>query len=272
MKITCSRRDELLKERSEYKAARKAAEDASARQWQNYESAVAAIYTPIVEDIKAHLSQYTALTFDVEGDIGVGTSIRITVSCNEHNKFDENVALSWRWGVQVDRGSGEVQRSSSSWSGLKATTKEQMDSLRQSVDALDYLNNIDWEAMLNITYPKYQDFKDPDAPKMPEYRDFDKEIESATIEELIGQNKAIVFYNPGTDSIVWRTKYLAGKILRDSGSQYTVEYTYVPSSWRDDFDGATSEIIDHFENGRTYTGRIRKDKFSIVTPEHIIDL
>lgn len=272
MKITCSRRDDLLREQAEYDAAMKAYDDSVKKQWDDYHQGVEDVYNPIVNEIKSNLDAFTSLVFNVKADLAWGDDLRISIDCNNHRVFDENSALSWSYEAVVNKKSGEVVRKTSSWSGMSAVTPAQMKSLHETVDALDYLNSIDWNQLLELTFPQYEDYADPNAPARPDSRDFRSELRDATLEDLVGTNQAIAIQNPGTESIVYGSPVLFAKILKISGSQYTIQYAPGTRGWGRSAEPDAEYAKQNFANGTSYTGRIRKDKLIPYNPETIIDL
>lgn len=88
---------------------------------------------------------------------GPGFEVRIN---NGDSPHDKSKGLSWNWEVHIDK-DGNIGKDSGSWSGLKAITSEQIDDLRNTVDILTKLNQIDWKnmfEMVDAAYPKYEEF------------------------------------------------------------------------------------------------------------------
>lgn len=254
MKITCNRRDEILKQKAEWKAESDAAFAKHREETQAFDKAERAVTDPIKEDIEHVLSQYRTLKFDVRVNRDFSNMLSVTVECNENNKFDDNVALSWSYKAVMSK-DGQVQKETSSWSGLKATTKAQMQSLTETLEALKYLNSIDWATLLNKDLPKYEDYSKTDTSKY--YRDapnFDQMLLEADIEESIGKDVLLV----GAGSInqrgypIGRAYYM---ILKETPSQY--EIVKIPGYSLADDDVDIKSIL---EKNKKYSYRVRKDK------------
>ena len=127
-------------------------------------------------------------------EVNSGLSIRrnnvvVRIKSNENRVHAEDKALSWTWDVSLNE-SDEPQKNSSSWSGLQATTAQQIDSLKATVQALEILNNIDWSDMLNVTLPDYKDYV-TEPSSIGQRPKFEADIRTAEIAELIGENKII---------------------------------------------------------------------------------
>ena len=85
-------------------------------------------------------------------DVHVSRGFKGGISCkiqgNDRNLFDTGKALTWEYTASVDK-EGNVQTETSSWSGLQATTREQLDSLRETLRVLEVINQIDWASILS---------------------------------------------------------------------------------------------------------------------------
>lgn len=230
---------------------------------QAYRQARTEVEAPIEEYVKRMLSKYNLLQFDVSVDTGWDTIVDLNVRCNENNKFDRDSALSWDYRVKFVLRTGEVKKESGSWSGLQATTQAQLDSLKQTVSALEELNSIDYSQLLNIVIPDYEDyFNYEKEDETPEY-DYDTELVSQQIRELIGKGKAIRIKNfkddrrGASDLFLVPVKETAKKIEGTVFSARTID------------DGG-----DPKETYRIYNWPepIMKHKIKIVEPVQIIDV
>lgn len=110
------------------------------------EDAVAELTTLVHADI----DRYDALNFDIRASIG--RQIIVDVYCNE--RFGLSDALRWRFKVVFDKATQTVTKETSSWSGLQATTDEQLESLQQTVDALKQLNSMPWYDIILSSMPR----------------------------------------------------------------------------------------------------------------------
>lgn len=250
MKITCSKRDEILKQKEEWEAERDAALAKRREENQAFDNALRAVTNSIKEDLEHMLSHYRALKFNVIVNKMFDDMLAVTVQCNERNKFDEDVALSWNYRAVMSK-DGQIQKETGSWSGLKATTEAQMQSLTETLEALKYLNSIDWAILLNKDLPNYKDYDKTDTSKY--YRDvpnFNHMLLEADIEELIGKDILI----SGASDINGRGRFYY-MILRQTPSQYEIASIpdYVVHDQRVDLKEAVEER-------KKFSHKIKKSK------------
>ena len=259
MKITCNSRDDILKRREQYEADYAAWQERYNAQSDAFSAAERDVTSLIEQEVGAQLSHYSALQFDIRvqrGRYGSG-GLSIYILCNENNKFDDNVALSWRYEVELNK-KGELTKESSSWSGLKATTPEQMESLVQTVEALKYLNSVDWATVLDKKMPEYDEYITERMPSRRDRPNFEKELFEADLEEAVGQ-PVIVKGKAGPSSGFREGVQLYYMIHKETPAQYVVS-----ESWSDKVDQIIAEAgkdaaIAHVKDAYQY--RIKKDNF-----------
>lgn len=188
MKITASKRDDILKRKAEYEADYAARESRYNAQKDAYYAAEDSITDSIEAEVMSQLKQFDLLEFQVSAGRNYrNCGVRIRILCNENTKFKDTVALAWSYNVSLNE-EGQVLKESSSWSGLKATTVEQMESLVQTVEALKYLNSVDWAVVLNKDLSKLKDYITEDNPAYDRNKpNFDRELLEADVEDLIGE-------------------------------------------------------------------------------------
>lgn len=195
MKITASKRDDIIKRRDEWQKdydSRKAKRDAEEAQ---YDDEYYAISDKIIETVQGMLSEFDALNIRVGAAPTFGGHYyAVDIYVNDENKFDDDVALSWTYNIQVSD-DGEVKKSSNSWSGLRATTSAQLESLKQSVACIETIMNIDWSFLMNYRRPKYSDYVKTPVPA-DRSSEFDRELLEADIEDIIGTNQVVEYDGP----------------------------------------------------------------------------
>lgn len=243
--LAASRREEILKRKSEYDRLQQEWTDRQEERESRFRKDEAAALAPIQEELEKGLGRFSALEFNIRVDSWYRDGVRVNIQCNEYTKFDEDVALSWSYEAHIGK-DGEVERETSSWSGMKATTEKQLKSLRQTVSALEYLNDIDWKALLSVKLPRYSDYYDAE-DRAPEKQDFRKELLEADLQDLIGTNKIVKVHN--FESSGWRGD-LWLKILRETPSQY--EVTVIPNY------AVSNGTENSYLGDRMYTQRVRK--------------
>lgn len=262
MKITCTKRDDILKRKQEYEADRSQRQARYDAQSKNYHD----------EDISRQETIENAVK-QLLGDTGLDLRIWVTYASwgnhsykveitDEDDKFNPDKSLAWRWSVYLTK-EGDVTKDSSSWSGLNAVSKKNIDNLKAIVAVLEKLNDIDWKSVLSVEPPDYDDYITEKNPQWDrDVPDFDKELLEADIEELIGTNQGVL-----RDS---GSRYYRGNvysvIVKQSGSQYTV--ADVP-----EFTVKNNRSVDISSKIDSESYRISKDKFfqGLVQPLQIHD-
>lgn len=262
MKITCTKRDDILKRKQEYEADRSQRQARYDAQYEEFQKEYYSRKESIEDAVKQQLGD-TGLDLSVSVRYASwnSNSYQVDIS-DEDDKFNPDKALSWSWKVYLTK-EGEVTKESSSWSGLNAVSKKNLDNLKQILSVLEKLNSIDWKSVLSVKPPKHDDYITETDPEWDrDVPDFDKELLEADIEELIGTNQGVL-----RDS---GSKYYRGNvysvIVKQSGSQFTV--ADVP-----EFTVENNRPVDISSkiNGESY--RISKDKFfqGLVEPLQIHD-
>lgn len=225
MKITATKREEVLKKRAENQA-----------RWDEYQSdqnerrrrlyvAEHDVMAPLKAQLEEDLSRFNLLEFDVNVSRGFNWRseegkdfIEVRIRCNENTKFQDTSALSWSYDVSLDE-KGEVRRETSSWSGLKACTAEQIDSLKQTVAALEELNSYDWKSLISVKFPEYKEFYDG-AMERPDSVDYRESIAQATMEDMLGQDAIIKINGWGEN---YTSRYYYAKVIGQTANQWKLQ-------------------------------------------------
>lgn len=264
MKILCTRRDDIIKQRDEYDAARKQYDDAVNKAHNAYKTAVDDVLNPIADIFVERLSKYDALEFDVRVEEGFkDQTFVVRIRCNDHKVHSDDSALSWNWDTEVNLQTGEVKSETGSWSGLKATTSEQIKSLEQSVAALKELQGIDWDRLTGRMLPHYSTYY-KDVPKGPGTRpNFDRMLEEADIEEYVNK-PVLVKGNNGSGRYFRGSVYY--HILKETPSMYEVAEVSEYKVNGDDWKSAANVADDN------YTYRVKKDNFFDAIVRHPLEV
>ena len=215
MKITARKRDDILRDKAAYEADKAKRHAEYNKQQEAYAEARYRVMSDIKSAIESELGNHVD---EVRIDIQVWNNIEVKVD-NGDNPFGPS-ALSWNWGVKLDR-DGNVVKDSGSWSGLSAVTLEQIQDLRNTADILEVLNNIDWKTLLNTKVPEYEDYitmNDPSFEK-PD-RDYDAELKAADIEAIIGDEDAAVFVGNALSDYLGGNEYVS--ILKETPNRFNV--------------------------------------------------
>lgn len=256
MKITASKRDDILKQKEEYDADRARRKKLHDDDMSKYHGAVWDEFEAVKSKIVEELKQFN---LDIRVDVNYARigrkGVRVYIA-DEDNKFSPDKSLSWSYRCEIDEQTGEVEKESSSWSGLQAVTETQLNHLKEVVKCLEHINQMDWKTLLDVELPKYRDYvthpdpayTDKDVP------DYNRMLKEAEIEEVIGQDILV----SGT-SLNGRGKayYL---ILKETPKQYEVCQIY--AYYLDDAIAGNSDrtVADIVEANRKYTERVTKDK------------
>ena len=249
MKITATRVDDIRKAREEYDADMNKYDAAAEKSLQRLhfaekeekdklEKIISDLIGPSTLQLEIHVDTYGKGLFD--------DNWSVRVRANEDTKFDDKVALAWNWDVSLNR-DGEVVKDSGSWSGLKAITPEQVADLEESVRIIKLLNGLDWPAILRHPKPKFDDYYDKESANI--YYDkrnarpnFEDQIVTARLEELIDQNTAIKL----TDDQYYRGP--VGMLVTGLTDKFVKGYIF-PWSY------TSSKTADELRN---YAGEVRR--------------
>lgn len=260
MKINEDRRSDIMAAMDAWEAEYDKQQAVYDDQKRNYNKVLYDVGKELEEEIKRAIGSTTLnLHIDVRPYAGIATdSYEVHIDSNEFNKFSDNVALSWNWEVYLSS-DGTIKKDSGSWSGLKATTVEQLDDLEETLRVLKVLNKLDWSSLLssaNAKRPNWNDFVTAPYPSRTDRPDFETQIKQATIEDAIGKDVLIKGrgdgknYNP--NYTVWY--YIIG----ETGKQYKVVPIGNNSINVHTAEGDLSEFI---HNQEKYYDRIMKDRF-----------
>lgn len=259
MRIISNRADDLRKAKSDYIERKNERDRLSEEGYKRFKDETQKVFDIVLNEVESTIKPIRP-SVNVDVRSGLWNSIEVSIS-DEDDKFNEDKALAWSYRINMDN-EGNINKESSSWSGLNATTETNLADLKNIVECLEAIQNIDWASVLGKELPKYDEYvpkfdDDPDSK-----RNFDREIKEAEIEDLIGSNTLVK--TSGLDRN-WRGQTYVG-ILKDSGSQYTV--FEIPSRYIDN--AIENNEIDNY---RSDAFRVKKDKLlnSIIYPLDVIE-
>lgn len=191
-----AKRDDILRRKQAWENL----ENKSREEYDQYENARDSVFEAIQAIVKDKIGS-TSLSLNIRASKNRGgTSVHVD---NGDSPHDEQ-ALNWQWNVTLSD-EGEIEKDSGSWSGLSATTPEQIDNLKESVRIIEILNNLDWGKILNVELPRYKDYV---KTEVPQRENFEEQLLEADIEDAAEQGllikghgykmyvpRATVFYN-----------------------------------------------------------------------------
>lgn len=259
MKITASKRDEILKRKAEYDAKVAKYEARNAETTRAYNEAQDAVLSKVQTAVEELLAGLDSLTVEA-------TSRHYFGGRGAHVKVDcKSGALRWTYEASL-AADGQLSTDTTSWTGLSATTPEEVDSLKQTAEALDRLVNADWATILDVETPNYKDYMDlTNIPPDPE--DFNKQLEEVTFEELIGQDKLIKVFN--WEGSGYRGRYVWVKLTGQTPSFWKVN-VFSDHVVINDFYGESPDKYNYSE--RYGDIRVSKSKLRIPQPEEIKEI
>jgi len=258
MRIISSRLDDVRLEKEEYErdyAEKKAAYD---EQYHAYTHATRAVLdnieSALLQQIQARTSQNVKVkaTRDYSFRNPEESLIEVRVYAD-----DSGWPLRWTWNASVDPLTGGVTKDSNSYSGIEATTSENIQMLKESLAVMDYLvNDVDWDTLLHVQLPSGKDYL---TMKEPEHRSFAKQERAALMEDCIGQPILVKCTVDGSDRWV--------KLLGQTASFYTIVTIAVGSR-------SAEEVADRYEefSKYRYPQRISKAKIYPVTPFETVEI
>ena len=185
--VTASKRDEILQRKADWEADYKARKSRYDEQYGNFRKALQSESDRLTKAVEDAIGN-TTLDLDIKVSDNFGDGFRVYIE----DKYDESKALSWNYDVRLDA-HGDVVKETSSWSGLKATTVENIENLKEIVRVLESLNRVDWESLMStIRPPEYTDYVTDRDPRYEDHPDFDSELREADIDDMVGTSTGIV--------------------------------------------------------------------------------
>lgn len=275
MKITSSRKDDIIRRRDEFDRRKKEYEDIHEEEYNRYRTAQYEVTEGAKRELEDIMAPYKFSDLEIRVEDGrfSGPGIHVSIRVHDRNVHDKHKALSWTYEASLGE-EGEVIRETSSWSGLQAVTSEQLDDLENTLKCLKMLAGLDWEKFLNRSMPNWQDYVKTTLPEDLRRRpDFESEIRHAELEDLVGARKFVEVlpfnssWYEGSDK--WGRRgnvYVA--IVKDSGSQYTIKEC--PRAYVEKPDEYPGEVKKMFDSGDTH--RVKKSQIIPVEPLHVIDV
>lgn len=256
MKIVCNSRDEILRKAEEFDKSYNKQKAQYDKEYKEYAQARQVAIQSVLDELLAGLRKFTALDFDIDvyesyvskdGKFGID----VTVKCNEHQMFDENVALAWYYRASVSS-TGDLQKETSSWSGLKATTPDQIESLKQTLAAIEYLNGLDWNRIVHTELPRMDSYVKTEDPKYSMQRpDFNSELLQLDVSDSIGTNQLFKGVNRKGAPCYYM-------FIKETDKQYKVVAVneYMFARYTD------SDILNYIDQAKKYPETIKKSELS----------
>lgn len=274
MRITAGKRsieeirEDIARRRQEHQDQVRFADKARNEAGRNYRAASNAVIQPVIDELNAAFAKWDTMNPDIRAEERWedADTIGYSIYINVENRQPEGLALKWSYEVRFDS-EGSVRKETSSWSGLEATTEENLRSLEQIVEALKYLNSLDWATLLDKKAPDYKEFY-KDLPKAPAPHDFDQELAEAELSDMVGQNR-LIRVKPWGESCPYR-KDVYIRIVRETPSQYIINI--VPPYVAIGTDEQQAKIQSYLGDDKYSVYRVRKSSIVPVQPVDVIDI
>lgn len=226
LELDRSHRQAILNKEKEWQDEYDIKKSAHDQQYNNFRIAQKEIFTGIEEDLKRVLpfSDMLNISTNISLFDGLEVSVRYDIQHDNHSQ-----SLAWNFNVRLNK-DGSVKKSTGSWSGLEATTEDQLEDLEKSVMILKKLNRIDWKTVLNKSLPNYYDYVTDETPMKKSFSD---EKFEADLEDAVGQDVVLINEYDYTSKADWATTYYIKKLTNKR-----VEYIpiYLRNLKQDDFD------------------------------------
>ena len=192
-----ARRDDILRRKQAYEDAKNQQDT----EFSQYNQANRDIMQNLNDLIRSKIGE-TSLNLSIGTNRSWRSGIEVHIN-NGSNPHDEQ-ALNWDWRATMTD-EGDIKKESGSWSGLSATTPEQIANLKESVRVIEILNNLDWNELLTVEFPNFDDYV---KTEVPERENFEEQLLEADVEDAAEQGllikghgykwyvpRATVFYN-----------------------------------------------------------------------------
>ena len=212
MKIYSSKYEEARRLYDEQMEKYKKYEEAYALSEERYYADLENLYTGVIEDIRNFINSYG---FIVDKDYEVSVN-PYDGSLTVRFEFGD-APLRWRYKAYFNR-EKVLKRETSSWTGINATTKEDIEYLRKTLDIIEFLNDYDLETALSVERPSYKDYFD-DSVKYAS-RPSDSDLKHAYMSDLIGTDTWLYAELDSKD--FYGIKYLV-KFLSETPKRYNLE-------------------------------------------------
>lgn len=263
--VYATRVEDLKKEMSDYDSTTTALQQKYNKQSDEYSNRIKTEKALIEREVRQAIGETTLndLTIRVDQDIfnrneRKGTDWTVAIRVNEVTKWDDNVALAWNYDVKLDD-QGNVNKETGSWSGLKATTPDQIDDLKESVRLMEIIGNIDWKSILHRAAIKWENYIDTDnyAALRDRQRvrpDFEKQIAEAEVAEYVGTDTWIKLSGSPSSNYGYQNKPYWAMITKETPRRYVVDL--VPDQYIDTTSKSYYQMHDVAINKENFLNKV----------------
>lgn len=270
MKITANRKEDIIRRRDEFDRRKAEVKRQAEEEYQRFREAEYVVTEGAKKELEDMFAKFNFDDLEIRVEEGRfrAPGISVTIRVNDRDHFNKNKALSWNYDARLGS-EGEVIRETSSWSGLQATTPEQIADLEKTLSAIKMLAGLDWEKFLNRTMPNWEDYVKTEMPEDLKNRpNFEQELKDAELEDIIGKRKMIECKHFDSS---WYNGNVFVAIVKATPSQYTIiESPSRKSSLTDEDSGYLYDPTEAFNQGMTH--RVKKSAIVPVTPINVIEV
>lgn len=211
LEYTGAHRKAVLDREAEWRAQYNVQYDEYNRQDDAFRAARKEVFDAIKEEVINVLPFSSLLDINVEMADYRGNSLQISIEYKQRY-YSDSQSLAWEYKV-VLHNDGTISKETSSWTGLRATTADQLEDLEKSVMILKKLNSIDWATVLNRALPVRSDYV---TAKQPKHQIFDAEKFDAALEDIVGEDIIIMskdaFIRTFRDKSDWGSCFIIKKL------------------------------------------------------------
>ena len=192
----------------------------------------------------------TKLNLEIKAESGYRRTLSVSIN-NEQDRNEAN-ALRWNLDASLDE-NGTLKLETNSWSGLSVTTTEQARSLTETARTLETLVSLDWEKMLNVELPEWEDHV-TEKSSIGTRPNFEADIRAAEVAELIGTNTLI----KGKQANGYKTWFL---IISESSKQFKVATISDLDTKAERLAERGKTLAEVVEQAKNWSTGITKEKF-----------
>lgn len=276
-RIISSKLDDIVRQEEEYNAKVRPLQERYDRESKAWRAAYRGQQQDVANSVLAAIGP-TSLELEARAEETWRDGYEVYIQANERRLHSDDSALSWHYKVVLDE-NGDLTFESGSWSGLKATTPEQLASLKESVRVLEILQGLDWKSLLTVDKDRYsfEKFVDKDNASAlqemqrskPNFADLKK---AAVIDDLMGTHKVVKVSGLPDDG--YRNGIFNGylQIISKSPSTYTVREI---SKWDIDNAQRDEQVLARLKRDLDSGWSIRKKAANVlraVDTDEIIDI
>ncbi len=233
MKIICTKLSDSTETQGQlFNSSKHSKQQTTKNNVQNktYSDDVKAALAPAEQYLNQELKKFNLIKFRVRLErIDFSNIVKCTITTDSSNSKN-STTLDWLIRITVNINTMEVKKDSAFWSGLKSCASNQVEYLKQCVDAVQFISNLDWSTLLNIRYPNYDEYyaqadsvdvhKDDENTLKEQLREYAKSRTLLERSPKVRFTKSAFFVETVTDTSVILMETLDPKLTRYTKEAY----------------------------------------------------